>query len=112
MLPFRVMPYGRYICWLPARSLVALCGSRHSRGEIHRPHFPEAPGRLSRTVDVPLQIPVACYDPSTRESGWLLGFRVPGLRSGAAGIDIEAMIRYVSIPIPTASGLLLHVASV
>ena len=45
MLLIWVVPYGIYVCRLPARSLVVLCGSRQGRGEIHRPHFPEALGR-------------------------------------------------------------------
>lgn len=68
-------------------------------------------GRVYRTADVLPQIPVTCYGPSTRESGWLLGYRFYDIHSGAAGIDIEAVAGCVSIPIPTASGLLLHVTA-
>ena len=92
MLLSRVVPYGLNICRLPARSLAVLCGSRTGRAEIHRPLFSEAlTGLISRTADVPLQIPVTRYSLSTRASGWLPGYRFHGIRSGAAGIDIEVV---------------------
>ena len=111
MLLSRVMPYGRYICRLPARSLAVLCGSRQCRGKFTDHISLGALGRVFRTADVLPQIPVTRYGPSTRESGWLLGYRLYGIHSGAAGIDIEAVTGCLSIPIPTASGLLLHVAA-
>ena len=72
-------------------------------GSISLRHSSGLPGR--RTFPFRFLLP-ATFLPLRRAAGY--SDTGPGLRSGAAGIDIETVSRCVSIPIPTASGLLLH----